>query len=65
MKCPYTTACEQCGLQNSENCNTCKEISKLADCKNVDTSGMSLTIECKDCDWYNNGVRPTGAIRLF
>jgi len=27
-----------------------------ADCKYIDTAGMTKTRECIDCDWYNNGT---------
>lgn len=65
MKCPYTTACERCGLQNSENCNTCESISKNADCIQVNTSGMTQDTPCHKCKMYNHGVIPTGAIPRF
>jgi len=35
------------------------------ECKQVDTSGVTMLKECKDCDWYSNGVRETGAIVGF
>lgn len=32
------------------------------DCKQVNTSGMDMVLPCEECDWYNNGVRETGAV---
>lgn len=32
-----------------------------SDCKEIDTSGMTKLVECKDCNWYRNGVIETGA----
>lgn len=60
MKCPYNTNCDLCGLQNHEICNTCDIMGQLMDCKFIDTSGMNKLIECEDCVYYGNGVRPTG-----
>lgn len=65
MKCPYTTLCDKCGLQNSENCNICNLMNNLYDCPYVDTSGMRSTKECVDCENYQKGVRPTGSIKLY
>jgi len=65
MKCPYQTACENCGLQNHEICNTCPLLGQMMDCPSVNTSGMTMDIECDKCKYYNQGVRPTGAMPIL
>lgn len=32
-----------------------------SDCTEIDTSGMTMLKNCKDCQSYNNGVSATGA----
>ena len=34
---------------------------KNIECIYVDTSGMSKTTECENCEHYNKGIRETGA----
>jgi len=34
----------------------------LKGCDKVNTSGMSMDIECKDCERFNYGIRSTGAL---
>lgn len=54
----YQDACQKrnCGLQNSENCNTCEVLFQIFYCKeikgncpHVDTSGMDRTKTCQEC----------------
>ena len=35
------------------------------DCHYVNTSGMTKEKECSNCEFYDNGIRPTGAIIHF
>ena len=34
----------------------------LESCSHVDTAGMDKIMECKECDRYGDGVRPTGGV---
>ena len=35
------------------------------DCLYVDTSGMTKTKYCSDCEWGKKGIKETGAVPLF
>lgn len=35
------------------------------DCHYVNISGMTKEKECGNCEYYDNGIRPTGAILHF
>lgn len=34
-------------------------------CDKVNTSGMSMDVECPDCERHNDWIRPTGAIGCY
>jgi len=34
-------------------------------CKQIDTSGMTMLRECNDCDWYCNGIIETGGAPIL
>jgi len=34
----------------------------LKECDQIDTSGMTMLKECKDCERHNDWIRPTGGL---
>jgi hypothetical protein len=62
MKCPYTIYCDVC--PDKLVCKGCIRENVEIDCVSNNGNRMVSINECAECEFYNCGVRPTGAIRL-
>jgi len=54
----------KCGGKRKDSKMICSSKYKK-NCKHIDTAGMTKTKGCHECDWYNNGVKETGAMPIL